>query len=146
MSTSEAEASQGYETMIETLSNFDVSSARKREAVLIDTTKNEKEMQVWTQRVTDNKNREKAELREEMNEKMMRELKKHKRMHTVPNRKSNWQATSRIETPKSINNNDGETNASDIEDQESRIQYNNCRPSETNERRTPIQLISKILT
>ena len=142
MITSEAEASQGYETIIETLSNFDVSSVRNKEAVLIDTTQNKKEMQVWTQRVTDNTNIEMAELINELNEKMMRELKKHKRMHTVPNRKNNEQATSRIHTLKCINNNDIETNASDTEDQESRIQYTNFRPSKTNELRTPIQLIS----
>ena len=39
--------------MMETLSNFDnVSSVRDREAVLIDPTQNENELQVWTQRVT----------------------------------------------------------------------------------------------
>ena len=55
LSASEAEASQGTETMIETLCNFDnVSSVRDKEAVLIDPTQNENEMQVWTQRVTDN--------------------------------------------------------------------------------------------
>ena len=62
----EAEASQGIETLIETLGNFDyVSSVRSREAALIDTTQKENEMQVWTQRVTDNTNRELAELRNE---------------------------------------------------------------------------------
>ena len=40
LSASEAETSQGVETMIETLSKFDnVSSVRDREAVLIDPTK-----------------------------------------------------------------------------------------------------------
>ena len=48
MSASEAEASQGNETMIETISNFDnVSSVKNREAVLIvDTTQNDNMMQV----------------------------------------------------------------------------------------------------
>ena len=51
-SGSEAEASQGEETMIETFSNFEnVSSVKNREAVLIDPTQNDNEMQVWRQRV-----------------------------------------------------------------------------------------------
>ena len=51
--------------MIETLSNFDnVSSVRDREDVLIDPTQNEKEMQVWTQRVTHNSNKEMARTKE----------------------------------------------------------------------------------
>ena len=63
LSASEAEASQGNEAIIETLSNFDnVSSVRDRDAVLIDPTQNEKEMQVWTRRVTDNTNKEMTEL------------------------------------------------------------------------------------
>ena len=61
ISDSEAEASRSIETMTETLSNFDnVSSVRNREAVLIDTTQNENEMQVWTQRVTDNKEKKRT--------------------------------------------------------------------------------------
>ena len=65
-----SEASQGNETMIETLSNFyNVSSVKDRKAVLIDTSQNENDMQVWTQRVIDNTNEEIAELRKEMNEK-----------------------------------------------------------------------------
>ena len=59
--------------MIETLSNFDnVNSVKDRKAVLIDTSQNENEMQVWTQRVIDNTNEEIAELRKEMNEKFER--------------------------------------------------------------------------
>ena len=55
LGASETEASQGTETMIETLCNFDnVSSVRDREAVSIDPTQNENELQVRTQRVTDN--------------------------------------------------------------------------------------------
>ena len=62
----EAEASQGIENLIETLGNFDyVSSVRNREAALVDTTQKENEMQMWTQRVTDNTNGEMAELRKE---------------------------------------------------------------------------------
>ena len=71
LSASEAEAPQGIETMIETLSNFDnVGSVRDKGAVLIDPTQNEAEIQVWTQRVTDNLNKDLAELRKEMNEKL----------------------------------------------------------------------------
>ena len=62
----EAEASQGIDSLIETLGTFDYfSSVRNREAALFDTTQNEKEMQVWTQRVIYNTNREMAELRNE---------------------------------------------------------------------------------
>ena len=86
----EAEASQGIETLIETLGNFDyVSSVRSREAALIDTTQKENEMQVWTQRVTDNTNRELAELRNEWKaRKMMREAKNSRRRQSVSNRKT----------------------------------------------------------
>ena len=53
ISASEAVASQGNVTMTERLSTFDnVSSVRDGEAVLTDSTQNENEMQVWTQRVT----------------------------------------------------------------------------------------------
>ena len=78
MSASEAEASKCIQTIIATLSDVDnVSSVRDRESVLIDSTENENEVQVWTQRVTDNTNRELTELRKEMNdnlEKMMRDI------------------------------------------------------------------------
>ena len=107
MSASQAEASHGNETMIETLSNFDnVSSVRDREAVLIDPTQNENEMQEWTQRVTDNTNKEMAELRKQMNEKlekMMREMRSNRRTQSIPNRKIIGQTTSKIETPKHMN-------------------------------------------
>ena len=98
--------------MIESLSNLDnVSSVTDREAVLNDPTQNENEMQVWTQGVTDNTKNEMTELRKEMNEKvekMMREVKNSRRTQSIPNRKNNGQTTSRIETPKHINNDDGE--------------------------------------
>ena len=62
----EAEASQGIESLIETRDTFDYfSSVRNREAALIDTTQNENEMKVWTQRVRYNTYREMAELRNE---------------------------------------------------------------------------------
>ena len=90
--------------MIETPGNFDnISSVRDREAVLIDPTQNENEMQVWTQRVTDNLNKGMAELRKEMNEKlekMMIEVKNSRRTQSIPSKRNNGQTTSRIETPK----------------------------------------------
>ena len=76
--------------MTETLSNFDnASSVRDREAVLIDPTQNENKMQVWTQRVTDNTNKEMAELWDEWKiEKTMREMKNGRRTQSVSNRKN----------------------------------------------------------
>ena len=71
MSASEAKASQGNETMIETLSSYDnVSSLRDREAALVDPAQNENEMQIWTQIVTDNTNNKMSKLRIELNEKL----------------------------------------------------------------------------
>ena len=132
--------------MMETLSNFDnVSSVRDREAVLIDPIQNENELQVWTQRETDNTKKEKAELRKEMNEnvqRMTREVKNSRRIQSIPRRKDTEQTTLRIETLKHMNNGDGEINASDTENQENRIQDIPFRPSEGNEPRTPIQPIS----
>ena len=43
----------------------------------------------------------------------MREVKNSRRRQSVSNRKNSEQTTSRKETPKCINNNDGEINASD---------------------------------
>ena len=74
-------------------------------------------------------------------EKMMREVKSSRRTQSFPIRKNNGQTTSRMETPKHINNNDGELNASDTENQESRLHDNPFRPSETNDLRTPCQPI-----
>ena len=48
----------------------------------------------------------------------MREVKNSRRTQSIPKRKNNRKTTSRIETPKLINNNDGEINASDTEIQE----------------------------
>ena len=72
--------------MIETLSNFEVSSVRDEEAVRFDSTQNEKEVQVWTQRMTDKKQKEMSELRNGRNEKLekvMREVKISSRMQFV---------------------------------------------------------------
>ena len=85
-----------------------------------------------------------AELRKEINEKfkrLMREGKNSRRTQSIPSRKVNGPTTSIIETPKHINNDDGEMNVSDTENQENRIQKVPFRPSETNELRTPIQPI-----
>ena len=62
-----------------------------------------------------------------------------RRTQWIPSKRHHGQTTSRIETPKHINNDDCEMNASDTENQENRIQDNPFRLSETNERRTPIQ-------
>ena len=65
-----------------------------------------------------NTNEEMAELRKEMNEKkakMMREVKNSRRAQSIHGRSNNGQTTSRRETPRHINNDDGEINASDHE-------------------------------
>ena len=60
---SEAEVLQSNKILIETLSNFDdVSSVRGIEAVSIDATRNENEMQVLTQKMADKTNKEMSEL------------------------------------------------------------------------------------
>ena len=74
--------------------------------------------------------------------KMMREVKTNKRTQSVPSRKNDEPATSRAETPRYSNNNDGEINASDTENEENRIQDNPFRPSDINELRTPFQPIN----
>ena len=102
-------------------------------------------MQVWAQRVADNTIKEMAALRKEIIEKlekMMREMKNNRRMQSIPIKKNNGQTTSRIETPKHINNDNSEINASDTENQENRRQDNPFRPSETNELRTLNQTVS----
>ena len=81
-------------------------------------------MQVWTQRMADNTNREMVELRkhqlliEKITNKLHQEW-KHRNAH----------------------DNDCEINASDIENQENEVLHNLFRPSEINELRTPIQPI-----
>ena len=59
-----------------------------------------------------------TELRKEMNEKLekkMREIRNNRRTQSVSNKKGNGQTTSKIETPKHINNDDCETNAPDTD-------------------------------
>ena len=79
LSTSEIETSQGNETVIETLCNFEnVSSVRDEELALYSGTQNENEMQIWTQRISDKTNKEVANLRKEMDEKLEKLLKEMK--------------------------------------------------------------------
>ena len=146
MSTSEIETSQGNETVIETLSNFEnVSSVRDEEIALDRGTQNENEMQIWTQRITDKTNKEVTNLRKEMDEKLekiLKEMKNNRRTQSVPNRRYREQNTPRAGTSKYTSNEDGEKNASEPENQECEIQDNPFRPSNLNELRTPIQPLS----
>ena len=144
--TSEIETSQGNETLIETLSNFEnVSSVRDEEIALDSGTQNENEMQIWTQRITDKTNKEVTNLRKEMDEKLekiLKEMKNNRRRQSVPNRRYREQNTPRAGTSKYISNEDGEENASGPENQECEIQDNPFRPSNLNELRTPMQPLS----
>ena len=146
LSTSEIETSQGNETVIEILSNFEnVSSVRDEEIALDSGTQNENEMQIWTQRKSDKTNKEVANLRKEMDEKLekiMKEMKNNRRTQSVPNRRYREQNTPRAGTSKHTSNEDGEENASEPENQECEIQDNPFGPSNPNELRTPIQPLS----
>ena len=97
LSASEIETSQGNETVIETLSNFEnVSSVRDEEIALDSGTQNENEMQIWTQRITDKTNKEVTNLRKEMDEKLekiLKEMKNNRRTQSVPNRSYQEQNT-----------------------------------------------------
>ena len=146
LSTSEIESSQGNETVIETLSNFEnVSSVRNEEITLDSRTQNENEMQIWTQRISDKTNEEVANLRKEMDEnleKILREMKNSRRTQSEPNRQYREQDTPRSGTSKYIDNEGDEENASGPENQECEVQDNPFRPSNLNELRTPIQPLS----
>ena len=147
LSTSEIETSQGNETVIiETLSNFEnVSSVRDEEIALDNGTQNENEMQIWTQRISDKTNREVANLRKEIDEKLekiLKEMKNNRRTQSVPNRRYREQNTPRAGTSKHTSNEDGEEKASEPENQECEIQDNPFRPSNLNELRTPVQPLS----
>ena len=146
MSTSEKETSQGNETVIETLSNFEnVSSVREEEIALDSGTQNENEMQIWTQRISDKTNKEVANLRKEVDEKLekiLKEMKNNRRTQSVPNRRYREQNTPRAGTSKYASNEEGEENASEPENQECEIQSNPFRPPNLNELRTPIQPLS----
>ena len=146
LSTSEIETSQSNETVIETLSNFEnVSSIRDEEIALDSGTQNENEMQFWIQRISDKTNKEVTNLRKEMDEKLekiLKEMKKNRRTQSVPNRRYREQNTPRAGTSKYASNEDGEENASELENQECEIQDDPFRPSNLNELRTPIQPVS----
>ena len=143
MSTSEIETSQGNETVIETLSNFEkVSSVRDEEIALDSGTQNENEMQIWTRRKSDKTNKEVANLRKEMDEKpekLLKEMKNNRRTQSVPNRRYREQNTPRAGTSKYASNEDDGENASEPENQECEIQDKPFRSSNLNELRTPIQ-------
>ena len=146
MSTSEIETSRGNETVIETLSIFEnVSSVRDEEIALDSGTQNESEMQIWTQRISDKTNKEVANLRKEMDEKLekiLKEIKNRRRTQSVPSRRYQEQNTPRAGTSKYTNNESTEENASEPENQECEIQDNPFRPSNLNELRTPVQPLS----
>ena len=102
-------------------------------------------MQIWTQRISDKTNKEVANLREEMDEKLekiLKEMKNNRRTQSVPNRRYREQNTPRAGTSKYTRNDDGEENASEPENQECEIPDNPFRPSNLNELRTPIQPLS----
>ena len=146
MSTSEIETSQGNETIIETLCNFEnVSSVRDDGAVIFSGTQKENEMQIWTQRIADKTYEEVANLRKEMDEKLekvLKEMKNSRRTQSVPSRRYQERDTPRAGTSKYIDNEGGEENASEPENQENEIEYNPLKPSNMNELRTPIQPLS----
>ena len=143
LSASEIETSQGNETVIQTLSNFEnVSSVRDEETALDSGTQNENEMQVWNQRIADKTNKEVTNLRKEMDEKLekiLKEMQNNRRTQSVPNRRYREQNTPKAGTSNNISNEDGEENASEPENQEREIQDNPFRPSNLNELRTPMQ-------
>ena len=143
LSTSEIETSKGNETVIETLSNFEnVTSTRNEEIALDSGTQNGNEMQICTQRISDKTNEEVANLRKEMDEKILKEMKNNRRTQSVPNRRYREQNTPRAETSKYPSNEDGEENASEPENQKCEIHDNLFRPSSLNELRTPIEPLS----
>ena len=138
LSASEVEASQGNETTIETLSNFE----KEGETALLSSSQNEDEMHVWTQRITEKTNKEVSDLRKEMNkklEKMLKEMKNSSRAQSVPSMRYQEQNTPQDGTSKNINNRDDEENASEPEDQENGKQHIPFRPSNMNELKTPMQ-------
>ena len=99
-------------------------------------------MQIWTKRISDKTNKEVANLRKEMDEKLekiLKKMKNSKRTQSVPNRRYREQNTPRAGTSKYIENEDDEENASEPENQECETQDNPFRPSNLNELRTPIQ-------
>ena len=101
-SGSETEASQGDETMIETLSNFqNVSPVRDIGAVLDNGIQNENELQVWTQRITDKTNKKISKFRKKMKE-----------LESGHNSKYREQTNSHVGISRNINHKGDEINAS----------------------------------
>ena len=103
LSASEVGTSQGNETIIETLSNFEnVSSVREEGPALASGSQNEDEIQVRTQRMTEKTNKEVSDLRREMNEKLGKMLKvmKNSRTQSVPSRRYQEQNTPQVGTSK----------------------------------------------
>ena len=95
--------------------------------------------------ISDKTNKEVANLRKEMDEKLekiLKEMKNNRRTQSVPNRRFREQNTPRAGTSKYTSNEDGEENASEPENQECEIQDNPFRPSNSNELRTPMQPLS----
>ena len=140
LSTSEVETSQGNETVIETLSNFE--NVRKGETAFISGTQNEDEMRVWNQIITEKTNKAVSDLRKEMNENMekrLKEIKNSRRTQSVHSRKYQEQNTPQVGTSKNTSNRDDEANASEPENQENEIQDNPFRSSNMNELRMPMQ-------
>ena len=133
MSASEVEKSQGNETIIEALSNFENnSSVREGERALVSGSQNEDEIQVWTQKITDKTNKEVSDLRKEMNEKlekMLKEMKNSRRAQSVSSRRYQELNTPQVGTSKNTNNEDDEANASEPEDQGKEVQDSPSRPS-----------------
>ena len=138
---SEIETSQGNEVNIETLSNFEnTNSVSDEETTLVDGSRNENEMQAWTQRISDKTSKEVSDLRKEMNEKlekMLEEMKNSRRAQSVPIRKFQEQNTPQAGTSRNANYRDDEVNAS--ENQENETQDNPFRPSNNDKLRTPMQ-------
>ena len=141
LSASEIETSQGNEVNIETLSNFEnTNSVRDEETTLVGGSRNENEMQAWTQRISDKTSKEVSDLRKEMNEKlekMLKEMKNSRRAQSVPIRKFQEQNTPQAGTSRNANYRDDEVNAS--ENQENKTQDNPFRPPNNDELRTPMQ-------
>ena len=141
LSASEIETSQGNEVNIETLSNFqNTNSVRDEETTLVGGSRNENEMQAWTQRISDKTSKEVSDLRKEMNEKpekMLKEMKNSRRAQSVPIRKFQEQNTPQAGTSRNANYRDDEVNAS--ENQENETQDNPFRPPNNDELRTPMQ-------
>ena len=100
------------------MSILNISSVRDEEAVLDSGTQNENEMQICIQKKSDKTNKEVANLREKMKEKLekvLKEMKNSRRTQSEPSRRYQEQNTPRTGTSKNIDNEDIEENASEPE-------------------------------